>query len=34
MTFESLQWIFAALGAFMIGVSKSGITSLSLGLIT
>jgi uncharacterized membrane protein YfcA len=30
MTFEPLQWIFAALGALMIGVSKSGITGLSI----
>src|SRR5277367_5968822 len=30
MTFEPLQWIFAALGAFMVGVSKSGITGLSI----
>ena len=30
MTFEPLQWIFAALGAFLIGVSKSGITGLSI----
>ncbi|MEP6883872.1 MAG: sulfite exporter TauE/SafE family protein [Gammaproteobacteria bacterium] len=30
MTFEPLQWIFALLGAFMVGVSKSGITGLSI----
>ncbi len=30
MTFEPLQWIFAVLGAFMVGVSKSGITGLSI----
>jgi uncharacterized protein len=30
MTFEPLQWILAALGAFMVGVSKSGITGLSI----
>jgi uncharacterized protein len=30
MTFGPLQWIFAALGAFMVGVSKSGITGLSI----
>ncbi len=30
MTFEPLQWIFAVLGAFMLGVSKSGITGLSI----
>src|SRR3979490_3362573 len=30
MTFEPLQWIFAFLGAFMVGVSKSGITGLSI----
>jgi uncharacterized membrane protein YfcA len=30
MTFEPLQWAFAALGAFMVGVSKSGITGLSI----
>ena len=30
MTFEPLQWIFAALGAFMVGVSKAGITGLSI----
>ena len=30
MTFEPLQWIFAALGALMVGVSKSGITGLSI----
>jgi len=30
MTFEPLQWLLAALGAFMVGVSKSGITGLSI----
>ncbi len=30
MSFEPLQWIFAVLGAFMVGVSKSGITGLSI----
>jgi uncharacterized protein len=30
MTFEPLQWIFAVLGALMVGVSKSGITGLSI----
>jgi uncharacterized protein len=30
MTFEPLQWIFAFLGALMVGVSKSGITGLSI----
>jgi uncharacterized membrane protein YfcA len=30
MTFGPLQWIFAVLGAFMVGVSKSGITGLSI----
>ena len=30
MTFEPLQWIFAALGALLIGVSKSGITGLGI----
>jgi len=30
MTFEPLQWILAVLGAFMVGVSKSGITGLSI----
>jgi uncharacterized membrane protein YfcA len=30
MTFEPLQWIFATLGAFMVGVSKAGITGLSI----
>jgi uncharacterized protein len=30
MTFEPLQWLLAALGAFMIGVSKSGITGISI----
>ena len=25
-----MQWIFVALGAFMVGVSKSGITGLSI----
>src|SRR5580698_9174107 len=30
MTFDPLQWIFAALGAFLVGVSKSGITGLSI----
>ena len=30
MTFEPLQWIIAALGAFLIGISKSGITGLSI----
>jgi len=30
MTFEPLQWIFALLGAFMVGVSKSGVTGLSI----
>jgi uncharacterized protein len=30
MIFDPLQWIFALLGAFMIGVSKSGITGLSI----
>ena len=30
MTFEPLQWTFAFLGALMVGVSKSGITGLSL----
>ena len=27
---EPLQWFFAALGAFMVGVSKAGITGLSI----
>ena len=27
---EPLQWIFAVLGAFMVGVSKTGITGLSI----
>jgi uncharacterized membrane protein YfcA len=30
MTFGPLQWIFALLGALMVGVSKSGITGLSI----
>ena len=30
MTFEPLQWIFAALAAFLVGVSKSGIAGLSI----
>ncbi len=30
MTFAPLQWIFAYLGALMVGVSKSGITGLSI----
>src|SRR5271170_2240586 len=30
MTFELLQWICALLGAFMVGVSKAGITGLSI----
>jgi uncharacterized membrane protein YfcA len=30
MTFEPLQWIFAVLGALMVGVSKAGITGLSI----
>jgi uncharacterized protein len=30
MTFEPLQWVFALLGALMVGVSKSGITGLSI----
>jgi uncharacterized membrane protein YfcA len=30
MIFDPLQWIFAALAAFMIGVSKSGVTGLSI----
>lgn len=30
MTFEPLQWIFAFLGALMVGVSKNGITGLSI----
>lgn len=30
MTFGPLQWMFAVLGAFMVGVSKSGITGLSI----
>ena len=30
MTFGPLQWIFAVLGALMVGVSKSGITGLSI----
>jgi uncharacterized protein len=30
MTFDPLQWIFAALGAFLVGVSKSGITGISI----
>src|SRR5271170_6791834 len=30
MTLEPLQWIFAVLGALMVGVSKSGITGLSI----
>jgi uncharacterized membrane protein YfcA len=30
MTFGPLQWTLAVLGAFMVGVSKSGITGLSI----
>ena len=30
MTIDPLLWIFAALGAFMVGVSKAGITGLSI----
>jgi len=30
MIAEPLQWIFAVLGAFMVGVSKAGITGLSI----
>jgi uncharacterized protein len=30
MTFDPLQWIFAVLGAFLVGVSKSGITGISI----
>jgi uncharacterized membrane protein YfcA len=30
MTFGPLQWTFAALGALMVGISKSGITGLSI----
>ena len=30
MTLEPLQWIFAALAAFLVGVSKSGIAGLSI----
>ncbi len=30
MAFEPLQWIFTVLGAFMVGVAKSGITGLSI----
>jgi len=29
-TFTALEWIFAAVGAFMVGASKSGITGLSI----
>src|SRR5229473_2248936 len=30
MIIEPLQWLCAALGAFMVGVSKAGITGLSI----
>jgi uncharacterized protein len=30
MTFNLLQWLFAALGAFLVGLSKSGITGISI----
>jgi hypothetical protein len=30
MVSDSLLWVFAALGAFMVGVSKAGITGLSI----
>jgi hypothetical protein len=30
MITDPLQWVLAALGAFMVGVSKAGITGLSI----